>query len=61
MHWNQIALLVDMATWEVTYRLPTTGAKYHKALVEADSQPYANKLFEAQYPSAKLCGNARRK
>ena len=34
MHWNQIALSVDMATWEVTYELPTTGAKYHKALVE---------------------------
>lgn len=49
-----------MATWEVTYRLPTTGAKYHKAVVEADTQVYACKIFEAQYPSANRCGNARR-
>ena len=49
-----------MATWEVTYRLPTTGAKYHKAEVEADTQVYACKVFEAQYPSANRCGNARR-
>ena len=25
-----------MKSWEVTYRLPTTGTKYHKAVVEAD-------------------------
>tara|TARA_B100000927_G_scaffold283795_1_gene271934 strand:+ start:675 stop:827 length:153 start_codon:yes stop_codon:yes gene_type:complete len=49
-----------MAKWEVTYRLPTTSTKYHKAIVEADTQVYANKIFEAQYPSANRCGNARR-
>jgi hypothetical protein len=48
-----------MRKWEVTYRLPTTGAKYHKTIVEATSQMYANKVFEAQYPTAKRCGNAR--
>lgn len=49
-----------MAKWEVTYRLPTTSTKYHKAIVEADTQVYANKIFEAQYPSANRCGNARK-
>ena len=49
-----------MVKWEVTYRLPTTSTKYHKAIVEADTQVYANKIFEAQYPSANRCGNARR-
>ncbi len=48
-----------MRKFEVTFRLPTTGGKYHKAVVEAESQFYANKLFEAQYPSANRCGNAR--
>ncbi len=45
--------------FEVTYRLPTTGTKYHKTIVEAENQIYANKIFEAQYPTAKRCGNAR--
>jgi len=49
-----------MYNWEVTYRLPTTGTKYHKAMVQAETQNYANKIFEAQYPSAKRCGSARR-
>ena len=48
-----------MRKYEVTFRLPTTGGKYHKAVVEAETQFYANKLFEAQYPSANRCGNAR--
>ena len=48
-----------MRDYEVTFRLPTTGTKYHKAVVEASTQFYANKLFEAQYPTAKRCGNAR--
>ena len=48
-----------MRKFEVTFRLPTTGGKYHKAVVEAETQFYANKLFEAQYPSANRCGNAR--
>ena len=49
-----------MANWEVTYSLPTTGTKYHKAIVQADNQVYAGKIFDAQYPTAKRCGNARR-
>lgn len=49
-----------MANWEVTYRLPTTGTKYHKAIVQADNQVYAGKIFDAQYPTAKRCGNARK-
>jgi hypothetical protein len=48
-----------MRKWEVTYRLPTTGTKYHKTIVEAETQVYASKIFEAQYPSAKRCGNPR--
>ncbi len=48
-----------MKSWEVTYRLPTTGTKYHKAVVEAENQVYANKIFDAQYPSAKRMGGAR--
>ena len=48
-----------MAIWEVTYRLPTTGTKYHMAIVQADNQVYAGKIFEAQYPTGKRCGNAR--
>ena len=48
-----------MRVWEVTYRLPTTGSKYHKATVEADTQVYANKKFDAMIPSAQRCGGAR--
>ena len=48
-----------MAKWEVTYRLPTTSTKYHKAIVEADTQVYANKKFDAMIPSAQRCGGAR--
>jgi len=48
-----------MKKYEVTFRLPTTGTKYHKTVVEAENQVFANKLFEAQYPTAKRCGNAR--
>ena len=36
-----------MKKFEVTYRLPTTGTKYHKTIVEADNQVFANKIFEA--------------
>ena len=48
-----------MKKYEVTFRLPTTGTKYHKTVVEAENQVFANKLFEAQYPTAKRWGNAR--
>ena len=48
-----------MKKYEVTFRLPTTGTKYHKTTVEAENQVFANKIFEAQYPSANRCGNAR--
>ncbi len=48
-----------MKTWEITFRLPSTGTKYHKTCVDADTQFYANKIFEAQYPTANRCGNAR--
>lgn len=48
-----------MKRFEVTYRLPTTGTKYHKTIVEADNQVFANKIFDAQIPSANRCGNAR--
>jgi len=44
--------------WEVTYRLPGS-TKYHKRIVEADYQWEAKKIFEAEMPSAKVCGNPR--
>ena len=45
--------------WEVTYRLPSTGSKYHKAIVEAENQVYANRVFEGIYTTAIRCGGAR--
>ena len=48
-----------MKNYEIIFRLPTTGTKYHKTVVQAETQFYANKLFEANYPSANRCGNAR--
>ena len=48
-----------MKRYEIIFRLPTTGTKYHKTVVQAETQFYANKLFEANYPSANRCGNAR--
>ena len=50
---------IRMRVWEVTYRLPTTGSKYHKAIVDAETQIYANKKFDAMIPSAQRCGGAR--
>ena len=44
--------------WEVTYRLPGS-TKYHKRIVEADYQWEAKKIFEAEMPPAKVCGNPR--
>ena len=49
-----------MDSWEVTYKLPTTGAKYHEMIVEARNQHDAKKIAQAQIPSAKICGGARR-
>ena len=49
-----------MTKWEITYRLPSTGTKYHKTIVEARYQHDARKIAEAQIPSAQICGGARR-
>ena len=49
-----------MTKWEVTYRLPTTGTKYHKKIVEARYQHDAKKIAEAEMPSATICGGPRR-
>ena len=46
--------------WEVTYKLPSTGNKYHKMIIEAQYQSDARKIAEAQIPSAKICGGARK-
>jgi len=40
--------------YEVTYHLPTTGAKRHKTTVTAVHQLEAKKLFEASMPSAQF-------
>jgi hypothetical protein len=53
-------LEVEMTQWELTYRLPTTGSKYHKMIVEANYQHDAKKIAQAQVPSATICGGARR-
>ena len=49
-----------MTKWELTYKLPTTGNKYFKKIVEATYQHEAKKIVEAEMPSAKICGGARR-
>ena len=49
-----------MTSWEVTYKLPSTGSKYHKMVVEANYQHDAKKIAQAQIPSAILCGGPRR-
>jgi len=49
-----------MIKWEVTYTLPSTGGKYHKRNVEAKNQHDAKKIAEAEMPSARICGGARR-
>lgn len=49
-----------MTKWELTYKLPTTGSKYHKMIVEANYQHDAKKIAQAQIPSATICGGARR-
>ena len=49
-----------MAKWELTYRLPTTGSKYHTMVVESNYQHEAKKIAQAQVPSATICGGARR-
>ena len=38
----------------ITYRLKTTGNKYHYKQVDATHQAEAKKLFEASMPSAVL-------
>lgn len=43
-----------MNTYEVTYRLPTTGSKRFKKLVEAAHQAEAKKLFQSEVPSASI-------
>jgi len=49
-----------MTKWEVTYRIPTTGTKYHKMVVEANYQHDAKKIAQASMPSATICGGPRR-
>ena len=49
-----------MTKWEVTYRIPTTGTKYHKMVVEARHQHDAKKIAQAQIPSASICGGPKR-
>jgi hypothetical protein len=48
-----------MRNWEVTYKLPTTGAKYYKKIVEAVYQHEAKRIAQAEMPSAIICGNPR--
>lgn len=48
-----------MRKWEVTYRLPSTGTKYHKKIVEALYQHEAKKIAQAEMPSATICGAPR--
>ena len=49
-----------MAKWEFTYKLPTTGSKLLKTIVEATYQHDAKKIAQAQMPSAIICGGGRR-
>ena len=49
-----------MSKWEITYRLPTMGTRYLTKVVDAQYQWEAKRLFEAEVPSAKICGNPRR-
>ena len=49
-----------MTKWEVTYRIPSTGTKYHKKIVECTYQHEATKIAQAEMPSATICGGARR-
>jgi len=48
-----------MKKWEVTFRLPDTGTKYHKHVIEAETQIYAKRLFQNSMPHAIICGNPR--
>ena len=48
-----------MTKWEVTYRLQSTGTKYHKRIVEALYQHEAKKIAQAEMPNATICGNPR--
>ena len=48
-----------MSKWEVTYRLPSTGAKYHKKIIDALYQHEAKKIAQAEMPGATICGNPR--
>ena len=48
-----------MTKWEVTYKLPSTGAKYYDKIVEARYQHDAKKIAQAEMPDAILCGGPR--
>ena len=48
-----------MPKFEVTYTIPTTGAKYHTRIVECRHQHEAAKIAQAELPSAKICGGGR--
>ena len=49
-----------MAKWELTYILPATGGKRFKKIVDAAYQHEAKAIAEAEMPSAKILGGARR-
>ena len=46
-------------SWECKYRLPKSTKYFYKE-VQALYQHEAKMIFEAEMPSAKLCGNPRR-
>ncbi len=48
-----------MPKFEVTYKIPTTGNKYHKRTVNCLHQHEAAKLVQAELPNATICGAGR--
>ena len=47
-----------MKKWEIRYKLEKSG-KYFFRKVDAVYQHEANKIFDAEMPSAMRCGSAR--
>lgn len=48
---------MPMRRWTIRYRIGTS--QYHSRTVEALSQADANKIFDAEMPSAQRCGSAQ--
>ena len=49
---------IRMKKWEIRYKLEKSG-KYFFRKVDAVYQHEANKIFDAEMPSAMRCGSAR--